>query len=221
MFFREMAIFKVLFLLCHLVPYGLTACTTKVEHMQDTEDISNTVFVDEENANKFIKRRLLLNRFDFEIFTPGNLERECIEEVCNYEEAREVFENIPDTDKFWKEYTGQSQHNSRIDVTALLVGLITGGVTLVIIGLLIWYVCQRRSKGGPPGPRRTRSRRSNGSLIMRRLEEISLQPVHPPGCPVDIDAPGLPSYEQAISGLGPHDALPPPYPGSRPGTIQR
>lgn len=33
---------KVLFLLCHLVPYGLTACTKMLEHMQDTEDISNT-----------------------------------------------------------------------------------------------------------------------------------------------------------------------------------
>lgn len=59
------------------------------------------MFVDEENANKFIKRRLLLNRFDFEIFTPGNLERECREEVCNYEEAREVFENIPETVEYF------------------------------------------------------------------------------------------------------------------------
>lgn len=57
----------------------------------------SSVFVDGENANKFFKRHLLLNRFDFEIFTPGNLERECMEEVCSYEEAREVFENIPDT----------------------------------------------------------------------------------------------------------------------------
>lgn len=37
-----MAICKVVILLCHLVPYGLTACTNKLEHMQDTEDISNT-----------------------------------------------------------------------------------------------------------------------------------------------------------------------------------
>lgn len=27
----------------------------------------------------------------------GNLERECIEELCNKEEAREVFENDPET----------------------------------------------------------------------------------------------------------------------------
>ena len=47
----------------------------------------------EDEANKFLGRHLLFNRFDFEMFTPGNLERECYEEVCNYEEAREVFEN--------------------------------------------------------------------------------------------------------------------------------
>lgn len=56
-----------------------------------------SVFVDEGDASSFLGRRLLLNRFDFELFVPGNLERECYEEVCNYEEAREVFENIPET----------------------------------------------------------------------------------------------------------------------------
>lgn len=55
------------------------------------------VFVDEGDANAFLGRHLLFNRFDFEIFVPGNLERECYEEVCNYEEAREVFENTPAT----------------------------------------------------------------------------------------------------------------------------
>lgn len=58
------------------------------------------MFVDEGHANSFLGRHLLFNRFDFEMFVPGNLERECIEEVCNYEEAREVFENIPDTVKW-------------------------------------------------------------------------------------------------------------------------
>lgn len=55
------------------------------------------MFVDEGDAHSFLGRHLLFNRFDFEIFVPGNLERECYEEVCNYEEAREVFENIPAT----------------------------------------------------------------------------------------------------------------------------
>lgn len=59
------------------------------------------VFIAEGDANTFLGRHLLFNRFDFEMFVPGNLERECYEEVCNYEEAREVFENTPDTVKLY------------------------------------------------------------------------------------------------------------------------
>lgn len=33
----------------------------------------------------------------FEETKKGNLERECIEELCNKEEAREIFENDPET----------------------------------------------------------------------------------------------------------------------------
>lgn len=33
------------------------------------------------------------NRWDLELFTPGNLERECNEEQCSWEEARECFED--------------------------------------------------------------------------------------------------------------------------------
>lgn len=217
-----MAVYEVLFVLYQLLPYGLSACAKLLSSSSQDPDLSNSVVVDEESANKFLKRHLLLNRFDFEIFTPGNLERECYEEVCNYEEAREVFENIPDTEAFWKEYTGQVQHPSRFDVTALLVGLIAGAVALVIIGLLIWYVCQRRfRKDAPVGAGRGRTRRSNASLIIRRMEEISLQPMEPSPPPEDLDSPGLPSYEQAIARTGPHDAPPPPYPGSRPGTLRR
>ncbi|XP_028812712.1 transmembrane gamma-carboxyglutamic acid protein 4 isoform X3 [Denticeps clupeoides] len=152
------------------------------------------------------------------MFVPGNLERECVEEVCTYEEAREVFENVPDTNAFWAKYTSQETETSRLDVTALLVGLIAGGVSLVIIVLLVWYACNRKCKA-PGTPVRVRGRRSNASLIIRRLEEVSLQPVHPPADAADDH--GLPSYEQAIAKPGPHDAPPPPYPGSQPGTIQR
>lgn len=53
--------------------------------------ISLLVFTSKEEANLFIRRHLLYNRFDLELFTPGDLERECIEELCNYEEAREIF----------------------------------------------------------------------------------------------------------------------------------
>uniref|UniRef100_A0A8C4RSF4 Gla domain-containing protein n=1 Tax=Erpetoichthys calabaricus TaxID=27687 RepID=A0A8C4RSF4_ERPCA len=47
-----------------------------------------SAFLSPEEAMTFLGRHLLYNRFDFELFTPGNLERECYEEICNYEEAR-------------------------------------------------------------------------------------------------------------------------------------
>ncbi|KAM3876981.1 transmembrane gamma-carboxyglutamic acid protein 4 [Diretmus argenteus] len=218
--------FLYLFLLFHLLSCGELACTRRLLlHNAGPED--QEVFVEEEDANTFLGRHLLFNRFDFEIFTPGNLERECYEEVCNYEEAREVFENDPDTDAFWKKYNeNKGKSPSRLDVTSLLVGLIAAGVAVVIIGLLVWYFCQGKCKDdfSHGGSIRARPRRSNASLIMRRLEEVSLQPVIPPGplLPTeDLNSMGLPSYEQAIAKSGPHDAPPPPYPGSQPGSIRR
>ncbi|XP_067104945.1 transmembrane gamma-carboxyglutamic acid protein 4 [Osmerus mordax] len=221
-----MAMLLYLILLHQLLPYGDLACVKSVLHNTGTEGHSKEVFVEADEANKFLGRHLLFNRFDFEIFTPGNLERECYEEVCNYEEAREVFENVPDTDTFWKKYVeGKDKRPSRLDVTALLVGLITAGVLVIIVGLLLWYFCQHRCKGGDLSRRssvRVRNRRSNASLIMRRLDEVSLQPGLLPPPPLEAgEPPGLPSYEQAIAKSGPHDAPPPPYPGSRPGSIRR
>ncbi|XP_061572209.1 protein Z, vitamin K-dependent plasma glycoprotein b [Cololabis saira] len=44
------------------------------------------------------------NQFLFEEILQGNLERECHEERCNFEEAREVFENTEQTIQFWRLY---------------------------------------------------------------------------------------------------------------------
>jgi len=50
------------------------------------------VFLDEESAKGLLARRRRANSA-FEEFRQGNLERECIEERCDMEEAREIFEN--------------------------------------------------------------------------------------------------------------------------------
>lgn len=47
-------------------------------------------------ASQFLRRHRRANSL-FEESKPGNLERECIEELCNREEAREIFENQPET----------------------------------------------------------------------------------------------------------------------------
>ncbi|KAL1766252.1 coagulation factor IX [Sigmodon hispidus] len=62
------------------------------------------VFLDRENASKVLIRPKRYNSGKLEEFVRGNLERECIEERCNFEEAREVFENNEKTTEFWKQY---------------------------------------------------------------------------------------------------------------------
>lgn len=55
------------------------------------------MLVDEESASSFLSRSLLYNSWDLELVVPDSLERECIEELCTYEEAREVFEDNTQT----------------------------------------------------------------------------------------------------------------------------
>uniref|UniRef100_A0A8C5F7I2 Proline rich Gla (G-carboxyglutamic acid) 4 (transmembrane) n=1 Tax=Gadus morhua TaxID=8049 RepID=A0A8C5F7I2_GADMO len=211
-----MAAFLFLCTLFQILAFGEFACTRHLMSIDGGRE--DKLKEEEEKANRFLGRHLLFNRFDFEIFTPGNLERECYEEVCNYEEAREVFENDIDTVK-WLKHEGK-RPGGRLDVTSLLVGLISAGVSVVVIGLLSWYFCHGRCKEGSSSKSdasiiRVRRRRSNASVILRRLEEVALQPMptldNPPieGIPL----PDLPTYEQAIAKAGPHDAPPPPYPG--------
>lgn len=47
-------------------------------------------------ANQFLSRHRRANQV-FEETKQGHLERECVEEKCTKEEAREVFENDPET----------------------------------------------------------------------------------------------------------------------------
>lgn len=51
------------------------------------------VFVQKQEADSLLRRWRRANSGFLEELKQGNLERECIEEVCDYEEAREVFED--------------------------------------------------------------------------------------------------------------------------------
>ncbi|KAK7805734.1 hypothetical protein U0070_010955 [Myodes glareolus] len=54
------------------------------------------VFINRERASNVLTRIRRANSL-FEEVKKGNLERECMEEVCSYEEAREVFEDTQKT----------------------------------------------------------------------------------------------------------------------------
>ncbi|XP_063809195.1 vitamin K-dependent protein Z [Pseudophryne corroboree] len=70
-----------------------------------------TVFLSAENANKIIQRSRRAN-FMIEELWQGNLEKECYEEICSYEEARETFEDKEKTGQFWSTYYDGRQCSS-------------------------------------------------------------------------------------------------------------
>ncbi|KAI5943016.1 vitamin K-dependent protein Z isoform X4 [Manis javanica] len=74
---------------------------------------ASSVFVPASDANEVLVRWKRAGSYLLEELFEGNLEKECYEEICVYEEAREVFENDADTDGFWERYMGGSPCASR------------------------------------------------------------------------------------------------------------
>ncbi|XP_056595084.1 growth arrest-specific protein 6 [Triplophysa dalaica] len=64
---------------------------------------SSQLSLSPEEANDFLRRHRRAYQL-FEETKKGHLERECVEERCSKEEAREVFENDPETDFFYPKY---------------------------------------------------------------------------------------------------------------------
>ncbi|KAM6447361.1 vitamin K-dependent protein Z-like isoform 1-T1 [Liasis olivaceus] len=71
-----------------------------------------TVFVSTEDANQVLTRSRRAAFMLFEEIFEGNIERECLEERCTHEEAREAFENTEKTNEFWSVYFGGMQCSS-------------------------------------------------------------------------------------------------------------
>ncbi|NXK72952.1 PROZ protein, partial [Amazona guildingii] len=65
-----------------------------------------TVFISAVDANTITKRQRRASSLHLEEVLQGNLERECLEERCTHEEAREVFENDEMLKMFWDAYYG-------------------------------------------------------------------------------------------------------------------
>ncbi|XP_004621441.1 vitamin K-dependent protein Z isoform X2 [Sorex araneus] len=67
-----------------------------------------SVFLPAPTAHGVLGRWRRASSYLLEEVFEGNLEKECYEELCVYEEAREVFEHDEDTARFWKQYLGGS-----------------------------------------------------------------------------------------------------------------
>uniref|UniRef100_A0A452SY86 Gla domain-containing protein n=1 Tax=Ursus maritimus TaxID=29073 RepID=A0A452SY86_URSMA len=65
------------------------------------------VFLTGEKANSVLKRYPRANGL-FEEIRQGNIDRECREEICTFEEAREAFENTEKTHHLTLPYQGES-----------------------------------------------------------------------------------------------------------------
>ncbi|KAL4617831.1 transmembrane gamma-carboxyglutamic acid protein 2, partial [Arapaima gigas] len=157
------------------------------------------VFVPEQSAASFLSRSLLYNSWDFELVTPGNLERECKEEVCSYEEAREIFEDTTKTVRPSDVYLLLSAGVStpRVDVSGLVAGILALVVITVFVIIIACYL---------------KSRKRTQHSVPVRLPADGTAP--PESMPLSgIEAPGLPSYNEALGRSGQHDAPPPPYSG--------
>uniref|UniRef100_A0A8C4MWV9 Coagulation factor VII n=1 Tax=Equus asinus asinus TaxID=83772 RepID=A0A8C4MWV9_EQUAS len=66
------------------------------------------VFITQEEAHSILHRQRRANWF-LEELKPGSLERECKEEQCSFEEAREIFKDTERTKQFWLSYTDGDQ----------------------------------------------------------------------------------------------------------------
>ncbi|KAM7375590.1 hypothetical protein PAMA_014615 [Pampus argenteus] len=84
---------KQLFLLQLLIA-SIPACT----------GLRGGVFVSRPEASVFLHRSRRAN-FLLEELKIGNLERECLEEKCSYEEAKEIFALPQQLEAFWRTYT--------------------------------------------------------------------------------------------------------------------
>ncbi|XP_018547662.1 coagulation factor IXb [Lates calcarifer] len=94
-------------LLALIAGLALTACGLPAEI---TEENTGAVFVSQQAAHTVLHRQRRYNSGHLEeMVQKDNLERECIEEICTMEEAREVFENDEKTIEFWAGYIDGDQ----------------------------------------------------------------------------------------------------------------
>ncbi|XP_066504586.1 coagulation factor IXa [Hoplias malabaricus] len=79
-----------------------------LQHGSPTSAAPGAVFLKEKEADDVLRRDRRANTGAFEELLQGNLERECMEERCSLEEAREAFENNEKTMEFWAGYSEEN-----------------------------------------------------------------------------------------------------------------
>ena len=98
---------------------------------------SSNFEINEAEASQILRggRRLLANSGGAEELLEGDLQRECVDEVCDYEEAREVFEiDVQGLKDWWEKQHAKPQED---DPTGMIIGIVVGVVVLIIVIVVI------------------------------------------------------------------------------------
>ncbi|KAM5326494.1 vitamin K-dependent protein C isoform 3-T5 [Glossophaga mutica] len=74
----------------------------------------DSVFSSSERAHQVLRINKRANSF-LEELRASNLERECMEEICDFEEAQEIFQNVDNTLAFWSKYLEVRFSNCSVD----------------------------------------------------------------------------------------------------------
>ncbi|XP_023375150.1 vitamin K-dependent protein C isoform X2 [Otolemur garnettii] len=80
--------------------------------ISSTPALLDSVFTSSEHAHQVLRLHKRANTF-LEELRPSSLERECTEEICDFEEAKEIFQNVDDTLAFWSKYVDGDQCAAR------------------------------------------------------------------------------------------------------------
>ncbi|XP_063057702.1 transmembrane gamma-carboxyglutamic acid protein 1 [Engraulis encrasicolus] len=115
-----------------------------------------TVFLPQSTAHSVLTRLRRANYFLEEV-KQGSIQRECREEICTYEEAREAFENDEKTRRFWEEYVREQSPNSGLEsmvggaqLLYLILPLLLVLVLILAVTITVWK-CHAR-KRSPRSP---------------------------------------------------------------------
>eukprot|EP00059_Ciona_intestinalis_P009261 XP_009860631.1 uncharacterized protein LOC780869 [Ciona intestinalis] len=110
--------------------------------------LTGKILIEKSEANRFLTRKLLKNSWHhFEEAQQGNIERECIEEVCSWEEAREAFEtDVAGLNQFWNQYTGVTSNSSEDNPVGMIVGIIFGVIGFIALIAIVYFCWKKRQK---------------------------------------------------------------------------
>ncbi|XP_056132531.1 transmembrane gamma-carboxyglutamic acid protein 1 [Lampris incognitus] len=115
------------------------------------------LFLPADTAHSLL-RRLPRANFMLEELKQGNIQRECHEEVCDYEEAREAFEDNEKTQRFWEEYTRESSSPKGLESVVggvhslyLIVPLLLVVLLIAAVAITVWRCHSRKRSEQSPG----------------------------------------------------------------------